>query len=387
MAKDFGILDVVGCSDIIPERSAARANEFGIKQMSNEEILKDPEIEIVVNLTYPSAHLDVTKMCIEAGKHVHTEKAIANTCADAKSLINFANSKNLRISCAPDTFLGGPYQTARKAIDDGWIGKPVCAMATLVRGYRNDGVTPLPFNRPGGMWVAGNSMPYDMGGYYIHALIHLLGPISRVGGFGMACGQPYTNPKNENYGKDFPAKADTSITAALEFKSGVLGTLVVLGECYGEVPRIEIYGTEGTLLCPDPNTYYGPVYIGRHGSDELKELPILHDYNAFGKNDPFFKEEFAKTDLKYNATFEERFPRMYFGSRRGLGVADLAWAITNNRPHRCAAELGLHHLEIVEGVSESYKNDILYRLKSCPAQPAPLPAGFIGGAAEKAFDN
>jgi predicted dehydrogenase len=387
MTKDFGVLDVVGCSDIIPDRSAARANEFGIKQMTNEEILKNPDIKIIVNLTYPSAHLDVTQMCIEAGKNVHTEKAIANTYAEAKSLIDLAASKGLRISCAPDTFLGGPYQTARKAIDDGWIGKPVCAMATLVRGYRNDGVSPLPFNRPGGMWIAGNSMPYDMGGYYVHALVHLLGPISRVGGFGMACGQPYVNPKNENYGKDFPAMADTSITAALEFKSGVLGTLVVLGECYGEVPRIEVYGTEGTLICPDPNTYYGPVYIGRHGSDELKELPILHDYNTYGKNDSSFKEDFAKTEVGANATFEERFPRMYFGSRRGLGVADLAWAITNNRPHRCAAEIGLHHLEIVEGVGESYKKDIIYRLKSCPVQPAPLPAGFIGGAAEKAFDN
>jgi predicted dehydrogenase len=378
MTRDFGILEMIGCSDIVPERSAARAGEFGIRQMTNKEILDNPDIRIVVNLTYPSAHFEVTKMCIEAGKHVHSEKALANTLTEAQSVVNLAKEKGLRISCAPDTFLGGPYQTARKAIDDGWIGKPVCAMATLVRGYRNDGEAPLPFNRPGGMWVAGNSMPYDMGGYYIHALVHLLGPVSRVGGFGMAGGQAYENPKNENYGKPFPATADTSVTAALEFKNGTMGTLVVLGECYGEVPRIEIYGTEGTLICPDPNTYYGPVYIGRHGSDELKELPILHDYNSYSKTEKKFREELDKA---------EGYERMYFGSRRGIGVADLAWAITNNRPHRCAAETGLHHLEIVEGIRESYEKDILYRLKTCPDQPDPLPAGYIGGAAEKAFDN
>jgi predicted dehydrogenase len=378
LTKNFGILEVVGCSDIVPERSAKRAKEFGVQQLTNEEILNDPDILIVVNLTYPSAHFDVTKMSIEAGKHVHTEKVMANTLAEARSLVELAEKKGVRISCAPDTFLGGPYQTARKAIDDGWIGKPICAMATLVRGYRNDGEDPLPFNRPGGMWVAGNSMPYDMGGYYVHALVHLLGPISRIGGFGIAGGQLYTNPKNENYGKLFPATADTSITAALEFKNGVIGTLVVLGECYNEVPRIEIYGTEGTLICPDPNTYYGPVLLGRHGSNELKELPILYDYNAVEKSDKYIQEELSKA---------EGYARMYFGSRRGIGVADLAWAITNNRPHRCAAEIGLHHLEIIEGVAESNKKDVLYRLKTSPQQPAPLPAGYIGGAAERAFDN
>jgi predicted dehydrogenase len=388
MTKDFGILDVVGCSDLIPERAAHRAQQFGVKQMTNEEILSDPDIQIVVNLTYPSSHLAVTKMCLEAGKSVHTEKAMANTYAEAKSLVELAKKKGVRISCAPDTFMSGAYQTARKAIDEGWIGRPVCAMATLVRGYRNDGETPLPFNRPGGMWVAGNSMPYDMGGYYVHALIHLMGPVVRVGGFGMSCGQPYENPKNENYGKPFPATADTSIAASLEFKSGAIGTLVVLGECFGEVPRIEVYGTEGYLICPDPNCYYGPVYIKRHGSDELKELPILFDYNTYSATEKEFQVEREKAAaLAKPGDFESMFPSMYFGSRRGLGVADLAWAITNKRPHRCAAEMSLQHLEIIEAVKESCEKNVIHKMETVCEQPAPLPAGFIGGAAEKALDN
>jgi len=376
MTKYFGILDVVGCSDIIPERSKARAEEFGIRSMTNEEIFNDPEIQIVVNTTYPTSHYEVTEQALLSGKHVFTEKMLACTYEEACKLVELAKSKGLRIGCAPDTFMSGAYQTARKLIDDGYIGKVISAQALLVRGYHAD--SPDPFPRPGGMWVAGSTMPVDMGSYYIHVLVHLLGPVKRVCGFAQIHGQIYTNPRNEHYREEVEVTAPTTVTGALEFDNGVIGNLTVLGECFGETPRVEIYGTNGTLICPDPNTYSGPLYLSRSGSDEFLRVPLTHDYNFYdaGKK-PYIDER----------TPPWRGPARWEESQRGLGVADLAWAIRNNRPHRCSMELGQHAFEIIHGIEESCKKNIIYKMTTKPAQPAPLPAGFVRGSAEMALDT
>jgi predicted dehydrogenase len=168
MCNRFDILDVVGCSDIIPERSKARAEEFGIRQMTNEEILADPEISIVVNTTYPKSHYPVTKAALEAGKHVHSEKMLATTFEDAKELAALAASKGLRLGAAPDTFLGGGYQTVRKLVDDGFIGIPLHVNALVMRGYHYA----MPMSREPGrscstpaapfpsIWAATTSTPW-----------------------------------------------------------------------------------------------------------------------------------------------------------------------------------------------------------------------------------
>jgi predicted dehydrogenase len=372
MTELFEILDVVGCSDIIPERSAHRAKEFGIRQLTNDEIWNDPEIEIVVNTTFPSAHYEITEKSLLAGKHVYTEKMMTSDYKDALRLVELSKSKKKRLGCAPDTFLGAAYQTARKLIDGGFIGKPVFAQGLIVRGYRADSAEPL--TRPGGMWGAGSTAPVDLGGYYIYALVHLLGPIARVSGFGQANGQMFSNTKNSRYGEFIEAAADTSITATMEFKNGILGSLTVLGDCFGETPRVEIYGTEGKILCADPNTYSGPLYLQRYGDEKLMEMPLTHDYNCYTKGN--YPEK--------NRDWPDPF---WAESRRGLGVADLAWAITNNRPHRCSAELGLHAVEFIHGVEISHKENIVYQMTNCPDQPIPLLSGYIGGSAEKALDT
>lgn len=376
MTENFGILDVVGCSDLISERSAERAERFGIKQMTNEEILNDPEIQIVLNTTYPSAHYDVSEQILKAGKHVYTEKMMAVNYDAARKLCELANSKNLRIGCAPDTFLSAPYQTARKIIDEGWIGRPVSALAQLVQGNVNDGADPLP--RPNGLWGEGSTMPVDMGGYYIHALVHLLGPVSRVAGFSQTHDAEYLNPKNDLYGQAVQAGAPTSSVCSLEFKNSVIGALIILGECSGCLPRIEIYGTQGNLYLPDPNYYSGPLLIKRRGSDRVIEAPLVHDYNNYNRGQKPMGDE---REPIWNG------PSRWLESRRGLGVADMAWAIVNGRPHRCSLELGLHAFEIVHGVNISCENSITYKMTTCPEQPAMLPSNFIGGAAEKALDT
>ncbi|MGI6201653.1 MAG: Gfo/Idh/MocA family protein [Christensenellales bacterium] len=366
LVNTFDIVEVVGCSDLLPQRSASRAETFGIRQMTNEQIFEDPEIQIVVNTTYPISHYEVTRGALLAGKHVHSEKMMAENFDRAKELVELAEAKGLRIGMAPDTFLGGGLQTCRKLIDSGMIGQPVSAQAMVVRGYHwtspNDGALP-PF-----VLNEGGTIPFDMGGYYIHALVHLLGPVRRVAGFA----RPYekkvfSHPMHPRYGQPLNLTPPTLLQASLEFDSGVYGGLSVVGECFGETPRLEIYGTEGTLICPDPNTYGGPVLLRTKNSDRFYEIPLTHGYGAPKRASLDKGGEIAA----------------WAGSYRGVGVADMAWAIRNNRPHRCSALLGLHALEIIHGTLLSAREDRVYTMTTHPAQPAPLPSGF-GGADEEA---
>ena len=174
MVNRFDSVEVMGCSDLIPERSAARAEEFGIRQMTNQEIYDDPEIGIVVNTTNWGSHTQVIREAILAGKHVYTEKSLAPTYEEACEIAALAAEKGVRIGCAPDTFLGGGYQTCRKLIDDGYIGKPICVEIFLARNVWPDGAKGNVKLENGG------TLPFDMAAYYIHACVHLFGPVKSV---------------------------------------------------------------------------------------------------------------------------------------------------------------------------------------------------------------
>ena len=358
MTQMFSILEVVGCSDLIGERSRRRAEEFSIRQMTNEEILSDPEIQIVVNTTYPLSHYEVSRAALLAGKHVYSEKMMAVTMDEARSLMELARSRNLRMSFAPDTFLGAGLQTARKLIDDGMIGEPVCATAMVIRGYLPEGEDDdgVPF-----IMAPGGGIPYDMGGYYLHGLINLLGPVSRVTGFSRTRHpvERHRNPRHPRYGEQFPFDTPNMMAGALEFEQGSYATFMAVSEGYGETPRLEIYGTKGILVCGDPNSFGSPVQLGRINpeGDAAKryDVPFTHGYAM---------------------------------NSRGIGVADMAWAISNNRPHRCSAELGMHAFEIVCGITVSGESGAVYEMTTRCERPAALPAGFVSGtAAEACLDN
>ncbi|MCL2814075.1 MAG: Gfo/Idh/MocA family oxidoreductase [Oscillospiraceae bacterium] len=344
MINRFKILEVVGCSDIIPERSKARAAEFNIRDMTNEQILSDPEIQIVVNTTYPTSHYEVNKAALLAGKNVHCEKMIAVELDEGKELVALAKQKNLRIGMAPDTFMGAGFQTARKLLDAGLIGEPFMAQAMVVRGYHQDrwegpmyGFTRQP----------GGGIPFDMGGYYMHALISLLGPVARAAGFAK-CRNPertVKNIKHEKYGEKFTIDTINLLTGALEFENGVIGNLTLASEGFGETPRIEIYGTEGTLICPDPNTFGGPVYLKRSSASEFVSMPLTHGYAS--------------------------------GCCRGIGAADMAWAITNGRAHRAHGDMGLHAFEIIHGVWQCSKDGKVHIMESACQKPAPFASGYV----------
>jgi predicted dehydrogenase len=277
MLQKFSVLNLIGVSDIIPERSRAKAEQYGLRQMTNQEIFDCPEIEIVVNLTYPMAHYEVTKAALLRGKHVWSEKMMAVTLEEADELAKLATQKGLRLAVAPDTFLGGGLQTCRKIIDAGLIGDPAMAHAFVARGALV--VTPLEENKrmtlsPGG------GIPFDMGGYYLTALVNMLGPIRRVGGFAQLRKRTFLNVKSPRFGEEIQLETPTNLAGTLEFESGVLANVAMEAESFMETPRLEVYGNEGTLICPDPNTFGGPVKIIRrnHKSLEPYEFPLTHGF-------------------------------------------------------------------------------------------------------------
>ncbi|HIS49484.1 MAG TPA: Gfo/Idh/MocA family oxidoreductase [Candidatus Gallacutalibacter pullistercoris] len=358
MTQKFHVLDVVGCSDIIPERSAKRAEEFGIRQMTNEEIWNDPDIEIVVNTTYPKSHYEVTRKSLEAGKHVVTEKMIAVTLEEGRELVELARSRNLMLATAPDTFLGGGWQTARHLIDAGFIGEPVSVYGVCIRSYQDHSDT---FREPKSMVLsAGGGIPFDMGGYYLHNMINLLGPLTRVSGFMQTRNpvRPYTNPRHPKFGETFTVDSPNNMAAALEFACGTIGTLTITSEAAGYMfgdPRVEVHGTQGSLILFDPNDFGGKITLRRNTQEQPAEMPIMF---------PFSEE------------------------CRGIGAADLAYALLNGRKPRADCSIGLHAFEAVHGIWKSSDEGIMYTMQSTCERPEALPfVALAGSAYEAILDN
>jgi len=369
MTRTFDILNVIGIADMKEDRSLERAQQFGISQMSVEELLSDPRIDIVVNLTYPSSHYGLNKRALEAGKHVYCEKTIADTYEHAKELLKLAESSGLYLGATPDTFLGGGWQTCRKLIDDGMIGEPVMVNAHLVRSYQTSGKDPFP--RPGGMWVPGSAIPYDMGAYYVHALVNLLGPVKKVSGFSRRYKKYFTHPCNEHYKEEVTVSAPTVLTGTLQFAGGCIGTLCITSEGAITDTAVVIHGTEGSLYCPDPNFFGDEIYLIRKGDTQKYKMPFTHGFVDMDENTPPFT---GKREACHNSV-------------RGIGVADMAWAIRNHRKARANGELGVHALEIIEGIDKSCLEGRTIELSSQPEQPKPLPHGYFGEDAESCLDD
>lgn len=349
LTETFHIIDLAGCSDLVSERSERRAKEFGICQMTNEEILRDPSIEIVVNTTYPLSHYAVTKSALEAGKHVYTEKMLAVTLEEGRELTSLAKEKNLLLTAAPDTFLGGGWQTARKAVDDGLIGEPVAVTAVCIRSYQDYGDTyaePIPF-----VFTEGGGIPFDMGGYYLHNMIHLFGPLRRVGGFAQVRRprRTYENLRHPRFGEGFTVTSPNTLTGSLEFESGLLGSLTITSEAalFPE-PFFAVHGTEGSLTLFDPNNFGGRLLLRRGISPDAVELPVLYPFT---------------------------------GDSRGIGVADMAYALRNGRRPRADVSIGYHAFEAVHGIWNSGLTGTVHTMQSTCERPKPFPLMASSGSA------
>ena len=349
-AQRMQILECVACADIDMARAEAKAEEQGIKAMSVEDLLADPEIEIVVNLTIPAAHGSVALQALEAGKSVYNEKPLALTREDAQKMLALAEAKGLRIGCAPDTFMGAGLQTCRKLIDDGWIGEPIGASAFML-GHGPEAWHPDPdfFYQPG----AGPM--FDMGPYYLTSLVNLMGPVARVAGKARITFPERVITSQPHFGEMIQVNTPTHITGIMEFASGAVGTITMSFDVWAcQLPNIEIYGTEGSLSCPDPNTFGGPVRVRRAGAGDWSDVPLTHQYAD---------------------------------QSRGVGVADMASAMRTGRPHRASGRLAYHVLDLMHSFHDASREGRYVELtsgpeRSSPERPAAMPMNLLPGAVE-----
>ena len=343
MGQTFESLEIVATADLIHERAQAQAEKYHIQRAcSVEELLADPEVEIIINLTIPNAHAAVAKAAVSAGKSVYDEKPLTIRREDAIEILRLAEEKGVRVGGAPDTFLGGGLQTCRKLIDDGWIGTPVAATAfMLCHGHESWHPAPEFYYKVGG------GPMFDMGPYYLTALVSLMGPVRRVTGSTRVTFAERTITSQPLYGKKVEVEVPTHIAGVLDFANGAIATIVTSFDVWhADVPRIEIYGTEGSLSVPDPNTFGGPVRVRRAGASEWSDVPLTHGY--------------AKNS-------------------RSLGVADMAYALQSGRPHRANGQMAYHVLDIMHSIHDAAERNCHIELQSTCQQPAPLPLGLRDG--------
>ena len=315
-AKTFPILDIVALSDVNLAAAEARGAEFGIPAKPVEAVLANSAIEIILNLTVPKAHVEVGLKAIAAGKHVHSEKPLGVTLAEARTLVDAASAKSLRLGSAPDTFLGGSHQTARQCVDDGLIGRPVGGTAFFMcpgheRWHPN----------PGFYYLTGGGPMLDMGPYYITDLVNLLGPVASVSGVATRTRDERVVTSEPLQGTRVPVEVATHVTGSLLFESGAAVSMTMSFDVarHRHAP-IELYGEKGSLIVPDPNYFGGKVEVAT-ASEDWREIPVEHAYAD--------------------------------GNYRILGLADMAQAIRQGRPHRASGELAFHVLEVMEAFQTS----------------------------------
>ena len=340
-APTFPILDVRGVADLRPEAARARADAFGVKAMTVRALLADPTIEIVVNLTLPPAHVEVGLQAIEAGKHVHSEKPLGVDTQEARTLLDRAAARGLRVGCAPDTFLGGAHQTCRKLVDEGAIGRPLAGTAFFMcPGHESWHPNPAFY------YARGGGPMLDMGPYYITELVNLLGPVAQVTGMSARAREQRTITSEPLAGQTMTVEVATHVAGIMRFVSGAVVSIAMSFD----VPQhrhapIELYGSDCTLLVPDPNRFGGSIEVGRNKS--WSERPVQHIYAD--------------------------------GNYRIIGVADLAHAIRSNRLHRASGELAYHVLEVMEAFQTSSEHGAHVSIETRPLRPAMLPTDLVYG--------
>jgi len=341
--EKFRNIEIVACADVDDSRAQALAEKCGIpRPLPVAELLADPEIELVINLTIPAVHAAVGLDVLKNGKHLYNEKPLAQKRRAARDMIGLAREKNLRIGCAPDTFLGGGLQTCRKLIDEGVIGEPIGGAGFMLSpGVESWHPNPQFFYQKGGGPL------FDMGPYYLTAFTTLLGPVRRVTGSARISYPERTISSQPLAGDRIRVETPTHIAAVLDFESGPVVTLATSFDVKAHgMPNMEIYGSEATLSVPDPNTFGGPVRIRKNGDSDWTELPL-----GFG----------------------------YSENSRGLGVADMISALQQGREHRANARTAYHVLDIMHSILDSSESGRHIELTSSMTRPSPLPGGLPDG--------
>ncbi|WP_245466077.1 Gfo/Idh/MocA family oxidoreductase [Mesorhizobium sp. M7A.F.Ca.CA.002.09.1.1] len=343
----FGGIELRACADISADMTALRAKEYGIRALGVDALLADPEIDLVLNLTIPAAHFDISFAALSAGKHVFTEKPLATSAADGRRLVDEARSRGLLLGSAPDTFLGAAGRRARRLMDDGAIGRPVTGTAFMMgRGMEHWHPNPQFYYQPGGGPV------FDMGPYYLTMLVNLLGPVERV--MAMATrGQEERLITAEGPFKNttFKVGTPTNVLSLLEFRSGATVTFGASWDVFRHSNHpIELHGTEGSLRLPDPDTFGGTVSLSKRGTD-------WRDFASEG-------ELYGARNWPYAAPDRANY--------RMLGVADLVRSLQTGNTPRASGNLALHVLEIMEAILRSGETQGSVAIAGDVVQPALL---------------
>ena len=341
-ARSFPGLDIVALCDQNPSAAKARGAEFDIAARTVAETLADEEIEIILNLTVPKAHVEVGLAALDAGKHVYCEKPIGVNVAEARRLIDAAKAKGLRLGSAPDTFLGGAQQRARQCLDDGQIGTPVGGTAFFMcPGHERWHPSPAFY------YLAGGGPMLDMGPYYVTALVNLLGPVAEVVGVATRSRAQRLITSEPLKGSAIPVEVATHVTGVMRFVNGAAVSITMSFDVltHKHAP-LEIYGEAGSLIVPDPNHFDGEVQLSTV-KNEWVGVPTERPY----------------ADANY----------------RILGLADMAQALRTGRPHRASGDLAFHALEVMEAFQRSSDTGRAVSIESRPARPAAMPATLKTG--------
>ena len=335
----FPWLKVNACCDLDPERSAEKESTYGVKAEPNAEtMLAREDISIVLNLSTPPVHAPLNRMILEAGKHAYVEKPFGLNLQEAADTLALANEKGLLVGCAPDTFLGAGIQTARRIIDEGKIGKVVsCNAYMMCHGHESWHPDPEFY------FAVGGGPMLDMGPYYITALVNCVGPVASVSGMTGSAFKERTITSEKKNGQKVPVDTPTHLTGNMRFENGAIGTIVTSFDVWKHKhPRIEIHGTEGSLIVPDPNSFQGEVLL------------------SVGLKNPWERIEIQ--------------PEVYAPNSRGLGLADLALAVKDGRPPRASGELAAHVLDVMLAFERSSTEKAHIDITQPGVQPEPLPA-------------
>lgn len=334
--EKFQGMKLVAVCDLVREKAEKAKDTYGIPKIYDtmHEMFADEEIDIILNLTRPYEHFEVSKAALLAGKHVYSEKPLAATFEEGRKLVDIAKEKNLMLGGAPDTFLGSGIQTCKKLIEDDFIGKPIGAAAFMIcHGHESWHPDPEFYYKHGG------GPMLDMGPYYITALINLLGGIKSVTGIARTPFKQRTITSNPKKGQMIDVDVSTYISGLMEFESGAIGTLFTTFDVYypGQA-RFEIYGSKGTLFVPDPNTFGGPIKLLRPEDGEVKEIPLLYDYSD---------------------------------NSRGIGLLDMVTSLETGSPFRASYNQTLHVLEVMNAFQESSDAKSAIEIKTCSSFPYP----------------
>ena len=348
----YNNFEIVSCSDINNNVGKETADKYNIKFQKVDDFFLNNQLDLILNLTVPTAHKEIIIKSLKSGKHCFSEKPLATNFNDALEILEIANQNNLYVGCAPDTFLGAAGQKARQLVDNNKIGNIVLGTFNLMsHGMEDWHPNPDFFFKPGAGPV------FDVGVYYITQLINLIGPVKRISAISGSVRDERIITSKPRYGEKIKVETPTTLMGTLEFYNNAK----IQFFCSWDVWKhnhstIELYGLKGSMIIPDPNFFSGDILISSKNNTWEK---INNDSMLLGF--PNQKDNEGKEIANY----------------RGIGLADMINSIKNNEKYRCSLELSIHVLEVMEGIIKSSENEKVYNLKTKPHQPRHLEENEI----------